>query len=131
MEKIFCTYSKQTDCTYRWDTKIENATLEVTIFKWRVPNPRPSQISVEIFEWDKYTQSIDYLNQEECRANPKLRSNFIVERVSFNEDCHRLTTKYKTDLNNDIREIGDLFIPKTLLGTLPPKRLVIVINWKM
>ena len=129
MEKIFCTYSKDTVRTYRWDIMIGHAPLEITIFKWRVPDPRPSHISVEIFEWVKYTQSIDYLYQEELLENPELCSNSIVARASFNEDCS-LTAKYKTDLNKDVREIGDLFIPKTLLSTLPPKRLVIVINWE-
>ena len=129
MEKKLCTYSKSTEGMHRWDTMIVHAPLEIYIPRWRVPDPRPLYISVEIFEWAEYNQSINYLYQEEIYANPELCNNSIVARVTFNED-RSLTFKYKTDLNDDVRETGDLFIPKTLLGTLPPKRLVIVINWE-
>ena len=129
MEKKLCTYSKSTEGMHRWDAMIGHAPLEIYIPRWRVPDPYPSHISVEIFEWAEYLQSINYLYQEELLANPELSHNSIVTRVTFNKDCS-LTAKYKTDLNNDVREIGDPFIPKTLLSTLPPKRLVIVINWE-
>ncbi len=129
MDKIFCKYDKETETMYRWKTIVDNAPLEIYINKWRVPDPCPSHISVEIFDLPEYPQSINYLYQEELLANTELYNNSIAARVTFNEDCS-LTFKYKTDLNDDVRETGDLFIPKTLLGTLPPKRLIIVINWE-
>jgi len=129
MDKIFCKYDKETENMYRWKTIIDNAPFQVYINKWRVPDPCPSHISVEIFDLPEYPQSINYLYQEELLANPKLFSDPIVARITYNEK-RSVTFMYKSDLNDDVHETGDIFIPQTLLGTLPPKRLVIVINWE-
>ena len=129
MDKIFCKYDKETENMYRWKTIVDNAPFQVYINKWRVPDPCPSHISVEIFELDKRPRSINYLYQEELLANPELFSDPVVARITYNEK-RSVTFMYKSDLNDDVRETGDIFIPQTLLGTLPPKRLVIVISWE-
>ena len=129
MEKILCEYDKETETMYRWKTIVDNAPLEIYINKWRVPDPCPSHISVEIFELDEGPRSINYLYQEELLANPELFSDPVVARITYNEK-RSVTFMYKSDLNDDVRETGDIFIPQTLLGTLPPKRLVIVISWE-
>jgi len=129
MDKIFCKYDKKTENTYRWKTILYNAPFQVYINKWRVPDPCPSHISVEIFELDEGPRSINYLYQEELLANPELFSDPIVARITYNEK-RSVTFMYKSDLNDDVREAGDIFIPKKYLNMLHPKRLIIVINWE-
>jgi len=129
MDKISCKYDKETPNMHRWEKTINNESLKIYINKWRVPNPYPSHISVEIIELDERTRFINYLYPEELRANPELFSKPIVTRITYNEK-HSSTFKYKTDLNDDVRETGDIFIPQKLLSSSPPKRLIIVINWE-
>lgn len=129
MDKIFCKYDKETENMYRWKTIIDNAPFQVYINKWRVPDPCPSHISVEIYDLPEYPQSINYLYQEELLANPKLFSDPIVARITYNEK-RSVTFMYKSDLNDDVRETGDIFIPQKYLNMLHPKRLIIVINWE-
>ena len=129
MEKILFAYDKETETMYRWKTIVDNAPLEIYIKKWRVPDPCPSHISVEIFELDEGPRSINYLYQEELLANPELFSDPIVARITYNEK-RSVTFMYKSDLNDDVREAGDIFIPQKYLNMLHPKRLIIVINWE-
>jgi len=129
MDKIFCKYDKETENMYRWKTILYNAPLQVYINKWRVPYPCPHNISVEIFELDERPRSINYLYQEELLANPELFNDPIVARVTYNEK-RSVTFMYKSDLNDDVREAGDIFIPQKYLNMLHPKRLIIVINWE-
>ncbi len=128
MEKIICTYYKDTDGMYRWDYMAEHTKLEIYIHKWRVPDPYPSRISVEIFNRDGYSQSIYHLDRREAYANPQLCYNPITAEVAFLEN-HTLTAKYDPVLGKGKREIGNPYIPYTLLSDPPPIRLVIVIKW--
>jgi len=129
MEMILCTYYKETSGMYRWDAMVKKAPLEIYILKWRVPDPYPSRISVEIFERAEYPQSIYPLNQKEVIANPQLCHNPITAEVTFLEN-HTLTAKYDPVLSKGVREIGNPFIPYALLPDPPPTQLVIVINWE-
>ena len=129
MEKIICTYYKDTDGMYRWDYMAEHTKLEIYIHKWRVPDPYPSRISVEIFNRDGYSQSIYRLDRREANANPQLCYNPITAEVAFLEN-RTLTAKYDPVLGKGKREIGNPYIPYTLLSDPPPIRLVIVINWE-
>jgi hypothetical protein len=114
---------------HRWDAMVEKAPLEIYIYKWRVPKPYPSRISVDIFEWAEYSQSIYTLDQKEVIANPQLRNNPITAEVIYLKN-HTLTAKYDPILVKGKREIGNPYIPYTLLSDPPPTRLVIVINWE-
>ena len=114
---------------HRWDVKIEGVTLEIYIYKWRVPDPYPSRISVEIFNRDEFSQSIYSLDRKEVNANPQLCYKPITTEVAFLENRTR-TAKYDPVLGKGKREIGNPYIPYTLLSDPPPTRLVIVINWE-
>ncbi len=129
MEKIFCEYYKDTSGMHRWDAMVERAPLEIYIYKWRVPDPYPSRISVEIFNRAEYSQSIYPLDRKDVNANPQLCYNPITAEVTFLED-HTRTAKYNPVLGKGKREIGNPYIPYTLLSDPPPKRLVIVIKWE-
>lgn len=128
MKKIFCTYYKDTSGMHRWDAMVERAPLEIYIYKWRVPEPYPSRISVEIFNRAEYSQSIYPLDRKEVNANPQLCYNPITAEVAFLEN-HTRTAKYDPVLGKGKREIGNPYIPYTLLSDPPPTRLVIVIKW--
>ena len=128
MKKIYCSYYKDTNGMHRWDYMAEHTKLEIYIHKWRVPDPYPSRISVEIFNRDGYSQSIYHLDRRKANANPQLCYNPITAEVAFLEN-HTLTAKYDPVLGKGKREIGNPYIPYTLLSDPPPIRLVIVIKW--
>ncbi len=142
MEKT-CTYSKETFGMYRWDATVGKTLLEIYINKWRVPTPCPSEIFVEIsnqvedpyairpigFKRVEDPYAIRPISQKEASANPQLCHNSITAEITYLED-HTLTVKYAPVLSKDTREIGDLYIPYTLLPDPPPKQLVIVIKWE-
>jgi len=129
MEKIFCDYDKYTDNKYRWKATVGNAPLEIYIPKWRVPDPRPLGISVEIFKPDDYHCPIVVPHgKKEVEANQRLRFVPITAEVTYMEDKTR-TARYDPVLEgNDAREIGSPYIPFVLCDSRP-KRLVIVIKW--
>ena len=129
MVKIFCDYYKDTSGMHRWDVKIKGAPLEIYIYKWRVPKPYPSRISVEIFERAEYPRPIYSLDRKEVYANPQLYLNPITAEVAFLEN-HTLTAKYNPVLGKGKREIGNPYIPYTVLSDPPPTRLVLVVNWE-
>jgi len=129
MKKIFCTYYKDTSGMHRWDAMVDRAPLEIYIYKWRVPEPYPSSISVEIFNRAEYSQSIYPLDRKEVNANPQLCYNPITSEVAFLEN-HTRTAKYDPVLGKGKREIGNPYIPYALLSDPPPVRLVIVIKWE-
>jgi hypothetical protein len=131
MEEIFCTYNKETDNKYRWDAMVDNAPLEIYIPKWRVPDPYPQWISVQIFEPAASRCPIVVLHsKKEVEANQRLRLVPITAEVTFTE-VKELTVRYDPVLvGNDAREIGSPYIPKTLLDDPPQTQLVIVINWE-
>ena len=129
MKKTYCFYYKETDGMRRWDAKIKGAPLEMYIYKWRVPKPYPSRISVEIFNRAEFSQSIYSLNRKETNTNPKLCYKPITAEVVFLED-HTRTAKYDPVLGKGKREIGNPYIPHALLSDPPPTRLVLVVNWE-
>ncbi|MCG2790900.1 MAG: hypothetical protein L6305_04010 [Actinomycetia bacterium] len=131
MEERICTYNKETDNKYRWDAMVDNAPLEIYIPKWRVPDPYPQRISVQIFEpADSRCPIVTIHSKKEVKEKPGLRLGPITAEVTFTE-VKELTVRYDPVLaGNDAREIGSPYIPKTLLDDPPQTRLVIVINWK-
>ena len=84
---------------------------------------------MEIFNRDEFSQSIYPLDRKEVNANPQLCYKPITTEVIFLED-HTRTAKYDPVLSEEKREIGNPYIPYTLLSDPPPSRLVIVINWE-
>jgi len=74
MERIFCNYNKYTDNKYRWKAMVGNAPLLMYIPKWRVPDPRPPWISVEIFEpADDRCPIVVPHGKKEVKSNHSLR----------------------------------------------------------
>jgi len=131
MQKIFCEQSKETDNKYRWDAKIADTLLEIYIPKWRIPEPYPLGISVDIFEPDDSRCPVVVRHgKQEVKANPRLRLVPITAEVTYKEDM-TLTARYDPVLEgNDAREVGSPYIPFALLGGSRPKLLVIEINWE-
>lgn len=80
MEKIICTYYKDTDGMYRWDYMAEHTKLEIYIHKWRVPDPYPLRISVEIFNRAEFSQSIYPLGRKEVNATHNYATNLLPQR---------------------------------------------------
>ena len=126
-----CNYIKETDNKYRWDHMEGNTPLEIYIPKWRVPDPYPQRIFVQIFEPDESSCPIVFLHdQKRVKVNPELRLAPITAEVIYKEDKTR-TIRYDPILEGNVaREIGSPYIPKALLDDPPQTQLVIMINWK-
>ena len=109
---------------------VGNASLEMYIPKWRVPDPYPQRISVQIFEpADSRCPIVVPHGKKEVEANQRLRFVPITAEVTYMEDRTR-TARYDPVLEgNDAREIGSPYIPFALCDSRP-KQLVIVIKWE-
>ena len=127
-----CTYFKETDNKYRWDYMEGKAPLEIYIPKWRVPVPCPQRIFVQIFEpEDSHSPTMTLHNKKEVKVRPELRLDPITAEVTFTEVMKNFVVRYDPVLvDNEAREIGSPYIPKTLLYDPPQPRLIIVINWE-
>jgi len=123
---------KKTPFYLRWDdvAKRDGALFELYIPKGRVPQPWPARIivSMDSFTGDPsdFTQSpydLDNLN------NP---IKVLVERVV--DENYSNPVKYTPIGEDKVRQIGEPFIPKSILTSeFPsiPDKLIIDVNWDL
>jgi hypothetical protein len=119
-------YRKETDGTYRWDTKIAGALLALYVKKWRVPEPCPPTITVEIALPGVGAASTDFpegvfLIQPELLRRPM---NLVVEF----ERKHTQTIRYTTGFGK-LLGIQHIYIPfaRTFGGA---GRLEVTVRWE-
>ncbi len=123
------TLSKETRNKIRWDAVVDDAQFELYIPKWRVPDPLPVRIFVEVShaesanEWKRY-DPLTPPSKEEDRNRPILA---LVERVCKQTKTVRF--KPRGDPNNC--EIGEPYIPFTLLPDPLADRVLIKVEWDL
>jgi hypothetical protein len=121
-------YSKDTGGTFRWDVMIDDAKFELYIYKWRVPQPVPHRVLVEIFMPGDNHPGLSQFKQGETIRTPGWRQSPIVVRVQLTEE-HTKTYRYDPIGDYKLRETGCPYIPKTLLPSEPPSELTISVEW--
>ena len=120
--------SKETVNKLRWEVYVkEDATFfYLYILKWRVPQPWPSRIFVSIREW----QPLALSGLTPVRARSGDLENVIraaVRRVSR----HTRTIRFAALGDPKDIEIGDPYIPFSLLPSGDPQKVIIEISWDL
>jgi hypothetical protein len=116
----------ETDLKLVWSAGTSNARFYLYVPKWRVPEPWPALINVRITdiltEWEKYKP----LTPTVARKNPELLEKPILAKIGYTE-LHTETFRYDPF---DVKEpeIGNPYIPMSLLPSEPPKVLLVKVQ---
>ncbi len=127
MTEIILEFEKETDNKLRWDAMVDDAPFELYIPKWRVPEPWPSKIRVDIVPITPEQGHSNHVTPEEAGGNPTLRSKHIIADVVRKEE-HTKTIQYYPGGNKKDCEIGEPYIPVTLTHN-NAARLRICVKW--
>ena len=119
-------YSKETDNKYRWDVDIGETKFELYIPKWRVPNPVPQRIKVDLY-YPPNLPNVYHLSCELALTDPDLCKLPIIAEV-----CHHsgLTQTVRFDpIDQKEPELGSPYIPFQLIPDGHIERIVICVQW--
>lgn len=122
-------YTKKTENKYRWDSIEFDTVFSLYIPKWRVPEPKPSSIYVNLFNFKSYNKSIVNYSKNDIEIHPELRNRSIVSVIKWTSE-HTKTARFDPIIGLNDAEIGSPYIPFDLLPDRIAKELVIEINWK-
>ena len=122
-------YAKDSGNKFRWDVMVGNTNFELYIPKWRVPEPRPSKIRVDIVQITEYQINSDRVAYED-RDNHVLISKNIIADVRLDESVDPTKTiRYYPEGDDDHDwEIGKPYIPNALTYG-KAERLRICVEW--
>jgi hypothetical protein len=112
--------SKQTDNKLRWSSDVEGVEFKLYIPKDRVPRPWPIRIRVAISEYSAG-------NPEAASAQGGTEEPIVcvVERVSEKSK----TVRYRPLGDPKAWQLGEPYIPLTLLPADLPERLRVEVRW--
>jgi hypothetical protein len=105
--------SSQTDNKLRWHATLDGVEFKLYIPKWRVPEPWPRTIAINLSPRREMVEDSPNLSREVVEQDPTVRAEPIVATVRRVSD-HTETTRY--DPVGDPREweIGSPYIPHSL-----------------
>lgn len=119
--------SKQTDNKLRWEAWESGVLFKVYIPKWRVPKPWPVRIVVRIDDDEKTFEAIQPPRGPEFASSRDLNESLVA--VLQKVDEHTETVRYRQIGDLALSEIGEPYIPFSMLGTPPPDRMRIDVAW--
>ncbi len=119
----------ETDNKLVWSARTPNANFNLYIPKWRVPKPYPGKIGIHLTtnlsEWESYTPTLSiFISEDPTRAEKPILSKVQLKSI------HSETVRY-TPVEPDYFEIGDPYIPMSLLLPDPPETLLIKVRWNL
>jgi hypothetical protein len=144
--------SKSTEQKLRWDEDVDGTKFELYIPKWRVPEPTPHLITVKIADASKFDPEQELSPGKQCElssagltsdqireinsllpvtwTNKPDRDSPIIAVVAFDR-VHTETVRYSPigALPEDW-EIGQPYIPISVLPADYPRRLILQVTWK-
>jgi hypothetical protein len=142
--------STSTDGKLRWDEDIDGTKFSIYIPKWRVPEPTPETIVVKIYDaslfnpeerlWpiqkrqlskagltDEQIEEID--EWVPVRLNEELHSDRPITAAVKIDRIHTQTVRYTPIGHPKSWEIGQPYVPMSVLPRDYPKRLIIRVTW--
>jgi hypothetical protein len=125
MKPIVLSYmepSKVTDNKLRWQTDVDGVPFKLYVPKWRVPTPWPRQILVRISSCD------GPVDRTRGRQDDLLRP--IVTVVHRTSD-HTGTVRFTPAGDPRDWELGEPYIPYSLLPEPTVKELVVEVEWNL
>lgn len=115
---------KETDNKLRWIADIDGVEYKLYIPKSRVPDPPPCRLKVELYPEGTEQPEIYSANFAKDADNS---SPIICVIEKYEKVGH--TARYRPTGNPDTWEIGEPYIPYSLLGKPVPERLIIKVTW--
>ncbi len=112
---------KLTDNKIRWNASVEGVQFKLYIPKWRVPDPTPDPIYVTI---EKAKES-EEPTVPGIRASPSKQIRTIVRFVSE----HTETIRYRPSGDPQDWELGEPYVPKSLLLRPWPVQIAVIVQW--
>ncbi|MCK4634988.1 MAG: hypothetical protein KAT37_03880 [Candidatus Aenigmarchaeota archaeon] len=137
--KEILAYFKETDNKLRWDAILydeneEKVKLELYLQKWRVPEPCPEEVKVEIGKPHEFPDKI-LVTEEDVIKRPDLREvDLYAELEKFRD--HTKTTRYNPTEEYRSSGSGDVYIPIVTLNELACEtgddldKLAIQVGWR-
>jgi hypothetical protein len=119
--------AKETENKLRWDADVDDTRFSLYIPKWRVPEPWPSRIWIDVIP--RRAESLDPANltPADVEADDTLRLEPIVATIErFKE--HSQTTRYRPTGDPHTWEIGEPYIP-FVLTCERCERLRLIVLW--
>jgi|SRR6266550_2864190 len=118
--------TKETENKVRWDADVGGTPFELYIPKWRVPEPWPALIRVEVSDHAGYKPSS--LSPSVAQNAPDRRNDPIIARVKkFKE--HTETIRYQPEGIASDWEIGEPYVPFSMTYGRK-EHLTILVHWK-
>ena len=122
--------AKETDNKLRWDASIDSAKFELYIPKWRVPDPWPAVIFVGVSDqFDKY-KGYRPVSPTTAKGDPSALKQPILAVLRWVSD-HTQTVRYVPGGDPKEWEIGEPYIPYSLLPNESSNPLLIEVKWKL
>jgi hypothetical protein len=120
--------SSETDNKLRWGAKVGDATFNLYVPKWRVPEPWPRRIVVAISRPINQDLSSERVDISSSRSlDRKLRIATVVDRVRD----HTRTARFRPRGNQGDWEIGEPYIPYSLLPDRLAQAVQIEVRWDL
>ena len=116
--------SKETDNKLRWWADVEGVSFKLYIPKWRVPAPWPVRLEVLV---DDQAASAATAAIPPRPASPEFERPIIATLEKVQE--HTETVRYRPIGPPDSWEIGEPYVPYTVLAAPPPERLRLEVRW--
>ena len=119
--------TKETENKVRWDTYIEGTKFSLYIPKWRVPEPVPVKIIVDLF-FSPLPEQKNIIVPKIAVSNPNLCRLPIISHLK-QHSYHTETIRYDPIGDSDIWEIGSPYIPCSLLPNSDVETILICVQW--
>jgi len=120
--------SKETDNKLRWESNVDGVSFKLYIPKWRVPRPWPVRIIVLIRDFvtdDRSTPNIRSIDVRQRNATLERSIVAMVDKVKE----HTETVRFAPRGNPEEWEIGEPYIPYSLLPDGSPQTVQIEVRW--
>lgn len=121
--------AKETDNKLRWDTHVEGTRFSLYIPKWRVPQPWPSRIWVNVMPRRAPCEERSNLAPEDVELDSSLTHEPIVATVSRRTD-HSETIRYRPLGDSKLWEVGEPYVPISLTCG-QAERLRLIVLWDL
>jgi len=122
--------SKETDKKLRWEALVGDTRFLLYIPKWRVPVLWPSKIYVRVTDRTNELKGYEPLSPDNAEKNEGMRDRPILAVVEHTSD-HSQTVRYTPRGDPKEWEIGEPYIPFSLLPDAPSNVLVVKVQWDL
>lgn len=116
--------SKETDNKLRWWADVDGISFKLYIPKWRVPVPWPVRLEVVV---DQQASSTSSVPKAPRAGSSELEHSIIATLEKVQE--HTETVRYRPSGDPESWELGEPYVPYTILPTPSPERLRIEVRW--